>query len=262
MRLCFVRNTTATAHHVLDSIQPSRNALLFYDRDETLDKFLFSYIKRGLQKDETVFYWSGIRTAEKAEERMSSCGIDCDYYKKKGMLHFTTYDEMFLVDGRLDLLHCHRNLFDILKKIRNGNNVRVATESNWWLLADVFENAIDMEATHEMIPQFASVVCTYNVADLLKYVNIYHLAKLMELHDYTLLQTKGSLMLPVEFYSYLGKCILEVLEDSFEYITVLRKKHSRFISEVLAELQMRIGSDMGELERNVEQKLSHKLKLN
>ena len=68
-------------------------------------------------------------------------------------------------------------------------------------------------------------------------------------------------MLPVEFYTYLGKCIIDILEDSFDNITIVKKKHSRFISEVLSELAMRIGSDMIELERNVEEKLIHQLKL-
>jgi hypothetical protein len=77
----------------------------------------------------------------------------------------------------------------------------------------------------------------------------------MELHNYTLLATKGSVMLPLQFYSYLGKCIIDVLEDHFDYISVVRRKHSRFISEILLELEMRIGSDMLELERNVEERL-------
>jgi len=247
--------------NLLDSLEPSRNALLFYDNNKTLEKFLFDYVKTGLQKGETVLYWAGIRTAEEAEKRMSSYGIDCDHYKRNGMLHFTSYDDMFLVDGRLDLMNCHRNLFNMLKTIHNGNNMRLATESNWWLLADVFENALDAEATHEMIPNNMSVVCSYNIANLMKYVSIYHLAKLMELHNDTLLVTKGSVMLPLEFYSYLGKCILDALEDSFDYITIMRKKHSRFISEVLSELQMRIGSHMIELERNIEEKLMCTLKL-
>ena len=181
-----------SALDLLDSLEPSRNAVLFYDNDKTLDRFLFHYVKAGLQKGETVFYWAGIRTVEEAEQRMSRYGIDCDYYKRNGMLHFTSYDDMFLVDGRLDLLNCHRNLFSMVKTSHNGNNIRLATESNWWLLADVFENGLDMEATHEMIPHNMSVVCSYNIANLMKYVNIYHLAKLMELHNDTLLVTKSS----------------------------------------------------------------------
>ena len=258
-----MRNSTrsSAAIHLLSSMEAGRNAVLFYDDDKTLDKFLFEYVKTGLQKGETVFYWAGIRTVEEVEQRMLGYGIDCDYYKRNGMLQLTSYDDMFLVDGRLDLSNCHKNLFNMVKAIHNGNTIRLATESNWWILADVFENSLDMEATHEMIPHNMSVVCSYNIADLMKYVSIYHLAKLMELHNDTLLEAKGSTMLPTEFYSYLGKCIIDVLEDNFDYITIVRKKHSRFISEVLSELQMRIGSGMLELQRNVEAELMRKLKL-
>ncbi|MGH9879069.1 MAG: hypothetical protein ACRD5H_15685, partial [Nitrososphaerales archaeon] len=198
---------------------------------------------------------------EQVEKRMSSYGIDCDHYSRNGMLRFTSYDDMVLVDGRLDLQSCHKKLFSMIKT-GSKSKVRLATESNWWLLADVFENGLEMEGTHDMIPQVASVVCTYNIADLMNYVNLYHLAKLMESHYDTLLETRGSTMLPVEFYSYLGKCILNILGENFDYVTIVRKKHSRFISEVLAELQMRIGSNMVELERKVEAILAQKLKLN
>jgi len=249
-----------SALDLLSSLEGGNNALLFYDSDKTLERFLFRYVKAGLQKGESVFYLSGIRTVEEAEQRMTSCGIDCDYYKGNGMLHFTSYDDIFLVDGRLDLSNARRNLFKMAKTNHNGNNIRLATESNWWLLADVFENALDMETTHEMIPHNMSIVCSYNIANLMGYANIYHLAKLMELHNDTLLATEMSVMLPLEFYSYLGRCIIDVLEHNFDYITIVRKKHSRFISEILLELEMRIGSDMLELERIVEEKLLHKLK--
>lgn len=244
-----------SALHLLDSLKPGKNALLFYDDDSTLEAFLFQYVRAGLQKGETVFYMAGIRTAEEAMRRMEDFGIDCDHYRSNGLLHFTSYDDVFLVDGRFDLLNARRNLFNMVKTSHNGNSIRVATESNWWLLADVFENALDMEVVHETTPHNVSVVCTYSIKDLMKYANIYHLAKLMELHNYTLLATKGSVMLPLQFYSYLGKCIIDVLEDHFDYISVVRRKHSRFISEILLELEMRIGSDMLELERNVEERL-------
>ncbi|MGH9922671.1 MAG: MEDS domain-containing protein [Nitrososphaerales archaeon] len=258
-----MRNSTksSAAVHLLSSMETGRNAILFYDDDKTLDKFLFEYVKTGLQKGETVYYWTGIRTKEQAEKRMSLYGIDCDHYSRNGTLVFTSYDDMVLADGRLDLQSCHRKLFSMIKT-GGKSKARLATESNWWLLADVFENGVEMEGTHDMMPQSASVVCTYNIADLMKYVNLYHLAKLMESHHDTLLETRGSTMLPVEFYSYLGKSVLNILEENFDHITLVRKKHSRFISELLAELQMRVGSDMHELQRKVEAILVQKLKLN
>lgn len=258
-----MRNSTrsSAAVHLLSSMEAGKNAVLFYNDDKTLDKFLFEYVKAGLQKGETVYYWTGIRTREQAEKKLSSYGIDCDHYSRNGMLRFTSYDDMVLVDGRVDLQNCHKQLFS-MTKTGNKSKVRLATESNWWLLSDVFENGLDMEGMHDMMPQIASVVCTYNITDLMKYVNLYHLARLMECHNDTILETRASTMLPAEFYSYLGKCVLNSLEDNFDYVTIVRKKHSRFISEVLAELQMRIGSDMVDLERKVEAILVQKLKLN
>jgi hypothetical protein len=245
------------AFGLLDSLEPASNALLFYDKERTLQKFLFHYVKAGLDRGEHVHYWAGTRGIGEVEKSMSDYEIDYEGYVRRGMLHFATYDEMLLVDGRLDLLNCHKNLY----RMTENGRVRLATESNWWLLADLFEGCLDMEATHEMLPRNMSIVCTYDIADLLKYVSIYHLAKLMECHNNTLLINNDSIMLSHDFYAYLGRCILDALEDNFNYITIVRKRHPRFISDVLLELEMRIGSRMVELERDVEGKLMQKLNL-
>lgn len=249
-----------SALRLLGSLGGGMNSLLFYDSDKTLDKFLSHYVKTGLQNGGTVIYLTGIRTIDEAEQKLIDAGIDCVHHERNGTLQLMSYDDIFLVDGRIELLNAYRNMLRIVNN-HNGNSTRLATESNWWLLADVFENAIDMEAAHEILPNNMSAVCTYSIKDLMEYANIYHLAKLMELHHKTLLLTKDTVMLPLEFYSYLGKCIISVLENDFDYITIIRKKHSRFISEILLELEMRIGVDMVKLERNVEEKLISMLKL-
>lgn len=253
-----MRRSAKRALHLLESLKHGHSALLFYDDDTTLEEFLFQYVKTGLQNNETVFYWTGINSVTKIEQKMSHYGIDRDSYN--GALNILSYDEIFTPDGRIDLSHGYKKLFSMLKH-SNGNYSRLATESNWWLLADVFERGMEMETAHEMIPSNISIVCSYNIANLMDYVNIYHLAKLMELHNNTLVVTKHSVMLPLQFYSLLGKCIIDVLEENFDYITIVRRKHSRFISEILLELEMRIGSDMIELEKNVEEKLMHVLRL-
>jgi hypothetical protein len=247
---------------MLESLERGRSLVLFYDTDETLEKLLFHYVRAGLERGERVQYWAGINATSDVEPRMIRYGIDCEYYRKQGMLSITSYDEVFVVDsdGRFDPVEGRRKLLSMANG--NGNIHRLATESNWWLLSDLFENGIDMEGTHEITPFKGSIICSYNIRNLMKYVNIYHLARLMELHDDTLLVTRGSVMLPFEFYLLLGRCITDVLENSFDYITIVRRKHSRFISEVLQELEMRIGSDMLELERSVEERLEHALKLN
>lgn len=258
------RSKREKALHLLGSIRRGRNALIFYDQEKTLETCLFSFVKAGLERNEHCFYWAGINRIEDVEQKMLDQGLDIDHYRSKGLLSFLSYDDLFIVDGKLDLLNGFRRIFELTNSGNcNGNSrYRMATESGWWLLSDLFEKAMEAEATHETLPRNISAVCTYNIHQMLKYVNIYHLAKLMEHHSDTFVLTEKSVMLPLQFYSLLGRCIIDVLQNEFDYITIVRKKHSRFISEILLELEMRIGSDILELERSVEEQLSAALKAN
>ena len=112
-----------------------------------------------------------------------SSGVDVDYHYKRQNLTIQTYDDLCLVNGTLDLQNIHTKLSSITQEITKGDhlcNVRLVTESNWWLWADVFEKGLEAEETHAMLPPNISSICTYRLPDLLEYTRIYHIAKLIE----------------------------------------------------------------------------------
>ncbi len=242
-----------------ETLEPGKNAVLFYDSSRLLEKFLLSYVKEGLRKGQPVIYLGGLNKADEIKERMLARGIDAHSLGKEGLLHITTFDDVFLNRGKFDPLRLHSVLFKRAAKIRdryNSRKIRLVSESSWWLLADLFENGLEVEEHHDTAPSYLSLVCAYNVADLMKYVSIYHLARLSELHDSTLLLTKGSLANNIQFYSSLGNCIVQAVEK-FDDSARPRKKHSRFISELLMDLHLKMGSEkMAELEEHVEDRLS------
>lgn len=245
-----------------ENLEPGKNAVLFYDSNRLLEKFLLSYVKAGLRKRQPVIYLVGLNTEEKIKEKMLAHGIDAHSLGKEGLLHIATYDDVFLNKGRFDPLRLHGVLFKKAAKIHdrhNSRSIRLVGESNWWLLADLFEKGLEVEEHYDVAPSYISSVCTYNIADLIKYVSIYHLAKLSELHDSTLLLTKGHLADGTQFYSSLGNCIVQAVEK-FDDSASPKKKHSRFISELLMDLHLKLGTErMAEIEKHVEERLSRTL---
>ncbi len=245
-----------------ETIEPGKNAVLFYDSSRLLEKFLLSYVEAGLRKRQPVIYLGGLNTEDMIKEKMLAHGIDAHSLGKEGLLHITTHDDVFLNKGRFDPLRLHSILFKKAAKIHdrhNGRSIRLVAESNWWLLSDLFEKGLEVEEHFDVAPSYLSSVCTYNIAELIKYVSIYHLARLSELHDSTLLLTKNSLANSTQFYSSLGNCIVQAVEK-FDDSVRPRKKHSRFISELLMDLHLKLGTEkMAELEKHVEERLSRTL---
>jgi hypothetical protein len=130
-----------------------------------------------LNEGQPVIYLAGIRTVEEVRHALSVNGIDPDSHN----LTIMRYDDLFLKDGRFDPFRVHNTLFKQahdLRALTKSHHVRLATESNWWFLTDLFEQGLEMEEQHDLVPSYLSVVCTYNIVDLLKHVSIYHLAKI------------------------------------------------------------------------------------
>lgn len=154
-----------------------------------MEELLFNHVKAKLAAGDVVFYWSGTKPVSYIEQALFSRGIDVDRFRKNQDLKIVTYDEMFLTNGRLDLHKASSKLTEMVKEISETRNVRLVSESNWWLWADVFESGLQMEETHDKLPKNLSVICSYNVTDLLDYVRIYHMAKLMDLHKHSILKS-------------------------------------------------------------------------
>jgi hypothetical protein len=173
----------------LSFLRPSQEALILYRDQVELDHILFEHVKSGLQQEDKAIYVAGTRSTSEVQTALYSCGIDVDDQTRKRNLIILTYDDLCLVNGVLDIQTIHDRLSSITKRITKdypNRSVRLVTESDWWLLADVFEKAMEIEETHPRLPPNISSICTYRLRDLLDYARIYHLAKLIELHRHAL----------------------------------------------------------------------------
>ena len=236
------------------ALESGRNTVLFYDDDRLMQEFLFRYVKAGLKEGQPVIYLAGFHTIREIRRLMLANGIDAYSHN----LSIMTYDDAFLNDGKFDKFHIQKTLFKKVEQLRSktkSHHVRLATESNWWFLSDLFENGLDMEEQHAFVPSYLSVVCSYNIVDLLKNVSIYHLTRLVELHEDVLLVARQAQVSGTQFRFSLRSAIMESINELFEQ-DLVRNLPCRLTSDLLVNLQSTVeASKMVELEKRVEGKL-------
>lgn len=169
----------------LSFLRPSQEALVLYRDQAELDHILFEHVKSGLGNGDKIVYLAGNRSTPETHDAILSYCAELEYREIRQGLTILTYDDLCLANGVVDLQRFHTKLSSMVQKITKGDhlcNVRLVTESNWWLWADVFEKGLDAEETHSRLAPNISSICTYRLPDLLDYTRIYHLAKLIELH--------------------------------------------------------------------------------
>lgn len=216
----------------LSFLQPPQEALVLYRDQVELDHILFNHVKSGLDKGDKILYLVGTRSIQEVQNAISSYGVDVDYHSTRQNLTIRTYDDMFLVEGVFDIQNFHTGLSSMIEEITRKKkktsrhcNVRLVTESNWWLWADVFEKGLKVEETHSMVPPNISSICTYRLQDLLDYVRVYHVAKLIELHRHALLAT--SLEGPLMHRNNLLSCISDIATASIRELGLSAKSSER-----------------------------------
>lgn len=194
-----MRNSNAG---VLYSPQPPNESLLLYRRDRDLQNVLLNYVKSGISSGDLVVYLAGMRTIEQVERMMQENGIDVEFLRKKDLI-ITSYDNVFLSNGKASVSTALENLGEILDAAGPNRRVRIATESNWYIQADLFKLGTVAEKSHVLFPRNVSIVCSYNIDDMLDYTRIYHLAKLVEKHSHAMLKVNRINASRIEIYSYL-----------------------------------------------------------
>ena len=247
----------------LSFLRPSQEALILYRDQVELDHILFEHVKSGLEHGDKAIYLAGTRSTSEVQNALSSYGIDVEDHRKKRNLAILTYDDLCLVNGAVDIQTIHERLSSMVQQIKKGPrycNVRLVTESNWWILADVFERCLEVEETHPLLPPNISSICTYRLQDLLDYARVYHLAKLIELHRHALWVSslEGPIMHRCRLLSHINEIILSSIRE-------LELSVNNYSSETNIELhsptdlisRLKDQDEVAELESIIESRLRH-----
>jgi DcmR-like sensory protein len=227
------------------SLERGKHSLFLYDDYEFMESVFLNYIRQGISHGECIIYLAGLKPVDDVKLKLQKAGIDPD--DQRCPLTVVCYDSLLLENGAFDLDSVAKKLTSISEKFcharrqgikKNSVNLRIAADADWWLYTDLFLNGLRMEQVYGIINPDASLVCAYNIAGLLKHIGLYHLARLLETHDESVLATNKIILINSELYAKLGARLIEELEQQQQAklpkeIRIFHKK----LSEVLTNLE-------------------------
>ena len=244
---------TASVHQL--HMHPPDETLILYQKEQDLCNFFIDCARLSLESGDSVIYLAGTRSPSDVEESFVSSGINLRYHKMRQRFAITTYDEVMLSGGKINLSRARTKLLQLASKMAKHRNIQVLSESNWWLMADVFQSGLLMEQTHPLLPSHMSVFCTYSLDDLLEFARIYHVAKLLELHRHSLMILSQHLAMARDPKTLLRNIVTASIADSG--MPLKRHIGSQSTPPLISELIENIANrdDRIELESIVESRL-------
>ncbi|HEY6282938.1 MAG TPA: MEDS domain-containing protein, partial [Nitrososphaerales archaeon] len=112
----------------LDGMAPGTHAVLIYDSNERKEDVLFTHLKLGGEYDGLIYACSEETPAE-AEAAMKRFGIDVDRREKEGTLKVKNYDEVYIVNGKVDSRSVIKGFSDLAYDYSShGYGMRAAAE--------------------------------------------------------------------------------------------------------------------------------------
>ncbi len=146
---------------------PGTHAVLVYDSEERKQDALFTHLKVGGKYDDLVYVCSDETPAE-AEAAMRRFGLDVDERKRQGSLEVRNYDEVYIVNGKVDSPAIIKGFSDrTYHDIQRGYGTRASAEMSCFFdhnkVPDLLKYENDL---HQMFSFPAMGLCGYSLVKM------------------------------------------------------------------------------------------------
>lgn len=157
---------------IIDRVKPRDHLVLFYDSLEAKHNTLFSYLLKGLERNEAAAYVCAEETPDEIKKAMKEFGIPIEKYLENEALVIMDYRDMYIRDGVFDIddvMDSWAKFYD--NAMANGfKSLRVTGEMSCFIKHDLVEELIEYEqALHTILDIPMTAICAYN-SDMLSRV--------------------------------------------------------------------------------------------
>ena len=184
----------------LNGLAPRRHAMLLYDTRERKEDVLFTQLKRAGRLNVSVYVCSE-ESPREAEASMKRFGIDVERRKKNGTLVIKNYDQVYIVNEKVDSPAIVKGFSDLAYHYSSiGYGMRTATEMSCFFRTKKVHELVNYEKDlHRKFSFPAHAICGYNLFDMYNSHSIDVLWPIMRAHG-TVIMTGpgGSFALPPE----------------------------------------------------------------
>jgi MEDS: MEthanogen/methylotroph, DcmR Sensory domain len=176
----------------LDGIPPGTHAVLVYDSEGRKEDVLFNHLKLGGQYDGLVYACSEETPAE-AEARMRKFGIDVDNRDKEGTLMVKNYDEVYIVNGKVDSPTVIKGFSDLAYDYSSrGYGMRAAGEMSCFFDHKRVPELVNYEMDlHRKFSFPAMGVCGYSLVKMYNSGNMEVLWPILKAHGLVIMTGPG-----------------------------------------------------------------------
>jgi hypothetical protein len=160
------------AHHevtqAIRDMPSGTHAVLVYDSKENKRDVLFSHLKIGADTDGLVYACSE-ESPQEIREELEGSGVDVDGLEQKGILSVKNYDEVYIVDGKVDAPKIIAGFSDLAWRYaqRGLNGVRAAAEMSCFFTSGKVQELVEYEnALHRKFGFPGKGICGYNLVEM------------------------------------------------------------------------------------------------
>jgi len=146
------------------------HAMLVYDTPQNKRDVLFGHLKVGLHQNDLVYVGSE-ETPTKIRAEMSTFGFDVEELEGKGELAVKNFDEVYIVDGKVDASGIISGYSRLSKQswARGKEGVRASTEMSCFMRANKVDDLLTYEKALEPKLNFPGIgLCGYSLLEMAK----------------------------------------------------------------------------------------------
>jgi MEDS: MEthanogen/methylotroph, DcmR Sensory domain len=186
---------------VIRDMEPGSHAILIYDTPENKRDVLFHHLKCGVNNERLVYVCSE-EAPRRIREEMRDARLDVDALEEKGRLSVKNYDDVYIVDGKVDVEGIVGGFSRLAaESVRSGfEGMRGAAEMSCFFRKqkvtelEEYENALQREFS------FAGKgICAYNMVEMYNSGHLETAFPLMRAHGLVILTgPNGTMVLEPE----------------------------------------------------------------
>ena len=180
------------------------HAVLIYDSKENKRDVLFNHLKMGIDTDGLIYACSE-ESPQSIRHELESTGVDVDILEEKGILSVKNYDEVYIIDGKVNTPRLIAGFSDLAWRYsqKGLKGIRAAAEMSCFFKERKVEELVAYEkALHRNLSFPARGLCGYNLVEMGNSGNLDVLWPILKAHSLVIMTgPSGSFALEPEAIS-------------------------------------------------------------
>ena len=187
----------AIVNDYLSRFDPGSHVVLLYNDQKSKDVLLFTHLKYG-EHSQGLAYVCSEESPSLIRQEMQKFGLDTNSVKGTDKLTISNYDEIYIVNGEVDIPAIIGKFAGMVDACRNRglNGLRAAAEMSCFFKHGKIEELVAYErALHRRLMFKAEGICAYNITEISSQGYLDVVMPLVRAHDPVIFATPNGYLI-------------------------------------------------------------------